>query len=240
MRVLVTRAEPAASRTAKALRHEGFEPVVMPLFEVQDTGEDIPGGSYNGIIFTSSNAVHIFSQRQECELERYGPTYCVGKRTAEAAQRLGFDPVLVANGNARDLADLIAKKTAGSRLRLLYAGAEDYSFDMKTALESRDAVVVQVAIYRVSPIMPESEQLKLACKQIAAGCVLAYSERTALHTASILFGGQVEWRDNMPFLVAISNTVAESVLKYPWQKVYAADTPSERAMLDKLKSLTLR
>ena len=59
MRVLVTRIQSAAEKTAEVLLDSGHEPVLLPIFELVDTAELIPEIPYDGYVFTSGNAVEI-------------------------------------------------------------------------------------------------------------------------------------------------------------------------------------
>lgn len=104
--VLVTRPRAAAERFTADLVKEfpALQVVVSPIMAIIPIGSLPDLGQYQGVIFTSSNAVEQFSAARQ--LDGY-PCFCVGDATAKAAQHLGFK-VISAGGNSRDLVSLIA------------------------------------------------------------------------------------------------------------------------------------
>ena len=237
MRVLLTRAEPAASHTAERLRDAGYEPVVFPLFEIRDTGLDMPEGSFDGIILTSKNAVHVLESRQWRPGHGVRTAFCVGDKTLEAAQGLGLPDCHSADGDAEALAGLIRDYYAGNRSRLLYPAAADRSFDMAAALQPCDIDVAVVAIYEVVPLVVSSHDRETVCNAIDGGVALGYSRRTVRRLAELLFANPADRVLPKVTLLAISEGAAESVLKYPWQDVYVAKAANENALFEELSKL---
>ncbi|MGX7875715.1 uroporphyrinogen-III synthase [Mesorhizobium sp. ORM6] len=109
LRVLVTRPEPGASRTARRLQDMGLQPVVLPLTETVALPADaglIPSDAV-AIAITSANAVRL-APRAAVEALAALPCYAVGTRTAEAARKMGFSSVVEGSGDAEALADSLA------------------------------------------------------------------------------------------------------------------------------------
>lgn len=240
MRVLVTRAEPAASKTAKKLKEASLEPIVFPLFAISDTQRNVTDLQYDGTIFTSSNAVSVMAKRGWRPGKTNTHAYCVGEKTANAAKKLGFKNVISADGGGRTLSKLILEQNNIQNASLLYPAPAQRAFDMSAALRSQNINVELCEIYEHQEIQPEPKSLETIKDQIQDGCVTAYSERSAAHTANVLFNANQNIVDFHPVLVAISDNTAKSVLKYPWQNVYVADSPTEAAMIEKIQNLTLR
>src|SRR5947209_14822822 len=92
MRLLVTRPEPDATRTAQMLRARGHEVLVAALLSVQTIDADF-AGPYGAVLMTSANAARaIGTHRRFAELREL-PAYVVGSRTADAAREAGFPHV---------------------------------------------------------------------------------------------------------------------------------------------------
>lgn len=234
-RVLITRAQPAAHRTARNVKAAGFEPVEMPLFEVHDLGVALPDERFDGVIFTSSNAANVMAARHFKVGDRYSTAYCVGKRTAEAVRDLGFQSIVCADGDAARLAERICNVVSDRPLRLLYLAARDRSFDIGSVLAEAGIEMVEVMLYEVKPCHPDAQVLEDVRRWIRGGFVLGYSRQSALHTATVLWEDIGTPSDLKVSLVAISQSVAQTVLKYPWQDVYVAHEPNEKAMLERLE-----
>src|SRR5208282_5333190 len=100
--VWITRTEPAAQSTAKAVRALGLEAIVEPLLSVRrmdETRIDLEGVC--AIAFTSANAVSAFADRSK---ERAIRVFTVGDATAAAARVARFSTVLSAQGDVQALA----------------------------------------------------------------------------------------------------------------------------------------
>ena len=100
MRLLVTRPEPDATRTANALTALGHEAMIAPLLTMrtlQDTR--LPKRLFQGLILTSANTVRALKDHPERDLVAHLPVFAVGDNTALAARRAGFDQVTSAGGD---------------------------------------------------------------------------------------------------------------------------------------------
>lgn len=110
--ILVTRPQPGASVTGEKLVKAGFNVVVQPFTEMvaKPAPRDLSGlHTITAIIVTSANALRYLSDEIRVALSSVR-MLTVGDATREEAQRQGFDNVISADGNARDLADLIRQE----------------------------------------------------------------------------------------------------------------------------------
>ena len=103
--VWVTRSLPAANRSAKNWSCAGFNPIIFPLLEISKPLIEPNTPSKEGIlVFTSGNAVRAFSERTT---DRDWKVVTVGKETQRLASKFGFKSPLTANGDSRDVKNLI-------------------------------------------------------------------------------------------------------------------------------------
>ena len=146
MRLLVTRPEPDATRTAETLRARGHDVLVAPLLATPTIAAEL-AGLYAGVLMTSANAARaVTAHPRRRELTRL-PCFAVGARTAEAAQAAGFTDTISADGALGDLVDLVAAKVDRSA-RLLYLAGEDRAGDLAGDLAQRGITVETAVIYR--------------------------------------------------------------------------------------------
>src|SRR6185503_340182 len=129
MRLLVTRPEPDATRTAQALRHRGHAVLVAPLLSAQTIEAELEG-PYGAVLVTSANAARALTAHPGATELRRLPAFTVGARSAEAARAAGFGDVTSADGALGDLVRVVAARLAGSRTRLLYLAGEDRAGDL--------------------------------------------------------------------------------------------------------------
>src|SRR4051794_30285056 len=119
MRLLVTRPEPHATRTAHALRVHGHEVLIAPLLSTQTIEAEF-AGPYAAVLMTSANAARALAAHPRAGELSELPAFTVGARSAEAARAIGFTEVAPADGALADLVALVASRFAGSSQRLLY------------------------------------------------------------------------------------------------------------------------
>jgi len=178
MRVLVTRPQPDASRTAAYLEGLGHDVVVEPLLFVEPLpAREMPAGPFTALAVTSANAARIAGATAVPEELRRLPLYAVGTRTADAAREAGFENVEDADGDAAALARLIARELpAGSRV--LHLAGEERAQDLGVLLVPAKIAVEVFALYR----MRAAESFGAAAAAMSSGkldAVMHFSPRSA-------------------------------------------------------------
>jgi len=230
MKVLITRAEPAASQTAANLAKQGHEAILLPLFQVMDTQANIPEKNYDGIIFTSKNAVDILKLRDWKIPDLSAPVFCVGKKTEKAAQLLGFKETYSANGGGAALVDLMRTMNLAKN-NMLYLSTPDKSFDMKRALQTHHIDVETVDIYQAKPVMPKNNQVKQAIASVSNGFVFTFSALSSEHLAKILESNGLIDALKECTLISISNQAIKPLELIDWKDILIAPTPQEDQMI---------
>jgi uroporphyrinogen-III synthase len=149
MRVLITRPEPDASRTAAYLKRLGHEAVVDPLLALELLPpKQLPAGTFAAIAATSANALRVAAVKVELTQLRALPLYAVGGRSAEAAREAGFRNVYNADGDAAALAELIAR-TLPPGSSVLHLAGEERAQDLGTLLAQANISVEVFTLYRM-------------------------------------------------------------------------------------------
>jgi uroporphyrinogen-III synthase len=116
MRVLITRPEPDAIKTAEVLKARGHEAVLAPFFVVNPRSHLLALGP-DAFLATSANALRALN----CSgVDRAKPMFTVGNATATEAKTQGFTDIRSAAGDSTDLAQLVRSQLkAGMRLGYL-------------------------------------------------------------------------------------------------------------------------
>jgi uroporphyrinogen-III synthase len=159
--VLVTRPEPQASRFAADLTARFgpvVRPVVSPLMEVAFLAPSLPEGPFDALILTSETGAEAAARLRDAGAALPRTALCVGDRTAEVAQGLGFE-AQSAQGDVSALAALVlARPDTGP---LLYLHAEDRAGDLTATLAAAGRQVWSRAVYaqRERPLSAIAETL---------------------------------------------------------------------------------
>lgn len=218
MRILVTRPEVEAQRTARALRALGQEPVLLPLTRIVATGAQVPDARFDAIAITSAN---IFLGAPLAAALMDLPLYAVGQRTAEAARGAGFADVRVGTGAAAALVrQIISEWAAGTRI--LFLAGTPRKPDVEAALAAAGMPVTALERYRsvaLDPPCPEAPA--------AVDGVLHYSRASAERFA--MFARKCGLTSAMRHL-CLSPDVALGLNTLPHAQIFIAERPDETSL----------
>ncbi|MEX0954561.1 MAG: uroporphyrinogen-III synthase [Rhizobiaceae bacterium] len=175
MRVLVTRPEPDASKTAARLRDLGHEPIVLPLTEITALAPASPPDAteFDAVVLTSANAVTFAPDRLAA---RFGdlPCFTVGERSGQAAFEAGFRTVVPADGDAHALVKLLAGKLpAGARL--LYLCGRLRRPVLEDEMSRRGYAVTALETYRTDRVDHAAPDAEAAAGKLPVDAALVYS-----------------------------------------------------------------
>lgn len=229
-RVLVTRPEPGASRTALRLAEAGYQPVVVPLSEIVPLEPQVATGAFQAVAISSANATRHAPNALVARLAGL-PVFAVGDASAVAAREAGFANIHSSAGSAAELARDIA---AGVRrpARIAYLCGRVRRDALESELSEAGFEVTAIETYDTRIRTPSGQEVTgLDTAPIAAALVYSAEAAAALsglaksHSATI-------FRDTT--FIAISERVAERLIAVAPGRVISAVTPDEDAMFELL------
>ncbi len=231
MRLLVTRPEPEATRTAAALRRDGHIVVVAPLLSIEPLPDaEIGPGTWAAILVTSAHAAKAINAHPSLAALRSLPVFAVGERSAAAMRDAGFDDVTTADGDRSALVHLVAERTAPDA-PLLYLAGLDRSGDLPGELAEHGFAVHTAVIYRAraAAALPPA-----AAEALARGIdgVLHFSRRTAeIYVNVTVDAGVGDSALTKPMHFCISQQVAAPLRQAGARDIRIAARPLEVALL---------
>jgi uroporphyrinogen-III synthase len=183
VRLLITRPQPDAERTAAALvglGHQVEHAALLRLELIPDA--ELGSGPWSAVVVTSTNALRAIAAHPGRAALLRLPVFAVGRRTAAAARAAGFPDVTAAGGDVRELAECLRewgrREDAGPH-PLLHLAGEDRSGDLAGELAAEGRGVHTVVVYRAvkTDKFPPAAAAALAAGQIDG--VLHFSRRSA-------------------------------------------------------------
>lgn len=226
-RVVVTRPEPGASRTARRLGEIGFVPLVLPLtrtLSLEAGGAPLEAGS---VAVTSASALRHAPQEL---IARHAalPCFAVGESTAEAARGAGFQTVSVGPGDAAGLARLLVGQAPQP---VLYLCGRVRRPNFEALLAANDMRVDVVETYDTQRIEPEAGRVREILGGRAPDGVLLQSVEAALAFETLFRRADVAPLFADARLFCLSPRVAEALDKVHPKKLIVAVQPTEQALL---------
>jgi uroporphyrinogen-III synthase len=227
---LLTRPEARASRFAAQLRAR-FGPqagiVTSPLLFPRLLAAPLPAERCSAIIFTSETGVDGF---RHLSAEQGLLAFCVGDRTAAAAQAAGF-VAQSAGADAMALVETISRATPGGPL--IHARGRDTTGDLAVRLASLGYRVHEMVVYEqiATPLSPEAARLLSGDGPVIAP---VFSPRSA---ALLAADAAVQARHAPLWLATLSPTVAAACAAAQAERTACAARPDADALLDAVAAL---
>lgn len=241
MRVLVTRPEPAATRTAERLRALGHEPVVMPLSVAKRFPERVAEALQSnlaGIMVTSAEAIRTLAETDPAERAWTRlPLFAVGEATAATARDAGFGTVFAGAGDGTSLARLVEEQSevwSGTNRPLLYLAGTPRSPSLETALEQARVPFRICECYRMEFSNPTHEMQVRTLTNPIPDAVLHYSKESLRRFLALSL---IEERSDLLAQivpVCMSATVVEELPPAIRNRARIASEPNEDSILSLL------
>ncbi len=225
-RILVTRPEPGASRTAARLA-AGFEPVVLPLTRIVSLDFTLPDGPFDAVVMTSAQALKAVKLERILHL----PVFAVGEKTAETARSAGFGHVLTAGGSVELIAALV-RESAKPAARLLYPCGKVRRPELEAALGDAGFDLNAVETYDAVPVAYSKEVLAARLGQTPIDAVTLMSAQAAVLFSSLAAAPQFAPLINTSAIICLSSRISDSLRGRMHWRVYVTNEASENSMME--------
>ena len=232
MHILLTR--PLEDIQELILKFQGLGHVVshMPVIKIEKVNyKSINFSEFNGIIFTSSNAIKHLDTKL---IDKNKICFCVGSATEKKARSVGFQNVISTDGNVSNLKELILQNFNHSSGKLLYISGEVITNDLNQDLISNGYDVKRIINYSARSIenLDEKfiEKLKLKMPEI----VYIYSQNSALSFLRLVKNYNLSdfWMDTN--LMCISEKTSSILNEIKWKKIFIFSPGEEEFLLYKI------
>ncbi|MEO5756998.1 MAG: uroporphyrinogen-III synthase [Mesorhizobium sp.] len=231
-RVLVTRPEPGASRTARLLQEQGFQPVLLPLTETVALPVDPPAKNAVAVAITSANAVRHAPREIVAALAGL-PCHAVGKRTAEAARKTGFLSVSEGPGNAEALAYSLAREFSGKAIAYLCGRVRFPAFEQ--GLRVAGVGVDAIETYDTLAVSYSDEAILAHLSGQPTDAVLLYSAKAAAALQALAKRPRLAILFEKTRFFALSERIAGALDQATGKEIRIAAEPDEEALLALLR-----
>jgi uroporphyrinogen-III synthase len=227
--VWITRAAPAADRTAERVAALGWRPLVAPLLVVRPVKAALTLDPGEALAFTSSQALHHLDPATP----RGAMVFAVGDATAEAARAAGFTDVRSAAGDVEALATLILKARPAA---VLHPAAARTAGDLVRRLSEAGLPARRVTVYRAEACTAPPAAAMEALSAGALAAVLIHSPRAGQIAAELIAAEGVDVA--AVSALGLSPACVAPLAGAGFGRVRAAPAPQETALLRLLASPT--
>ena len=232
MHILLTRPLEDSQELIIRFNNLGHQISHMPLIKIEKKNhENLNFSDYKGIIFTSSNSIKFLNTKL---IDKKINCFCVGNSTEKKARSNGFLNVYSAEGNVRNLKELILQNYNSSDGKLLYVSGEQISINLDQELISEGYSVKRIINYVARPIEKINEdfvdKLKLRMPEI----VFVYSQNSAINFLNIIKNYQLVdlWMETN--LMCLGEKTSSVLNEIKWKKIFLFNPGEEEFLLYKI------
>jgi len=230
MRLLVTRPQPDADRTAARLAALGHEALVQPLLTIAFNPPPADVERPGAILVTSQNAVRALTKWPQMRDWQAVPVFAAGPATARALADAGFKDVRTGARDSGSLADIVIETYPKDAGPLLYPAARDRAGALAGGLFAQGCDVRTVEAYSADPVTRFDPDVRDALVRGEIGGVLLYSGRTAKTLKAVAAAEDISDSLAQSEYFVISRHVAEIVAELG-ARVHVAERPNEGSLL---------
>ena len=204
----------------------------MPVIQIEKIEhEKINLTDYKAMIFTSANALKFLDTKY---IDKKIICFCVGSATEKKALSIGFQNVVTAEGNVRNLEELILQNFNSSAGKILYVSGEIISNEIDKNLASKGYNLKRLINYTSKPNskLDEAfiEKLRLSMPDI----VYVYSQNSASSFLKFikLYQSENLWMDTN--LMCIGEKTSAILNEIKWKKIFLFNPGEEEFLIYKI------
>ena len=232
MHILLTRPLEDSHEMILRFQSLGHKVSHIPLINIESKNyESINFSDYNGIIFTSANAIKFINSKL---IDKKISCFCVGSSTEKKAKSAGFQNIFCADGNVNNLKELILQNFNSSDGKLLYVSGEIISNELDQQLIVKGYNVKRITNYTAKPVQKFNDELIEKLKLKMPEIVYIYSQNSAMSFLNLIKNYQLDnlWMDTN--LMCISEKTSNVLNEIKWKKIFLFNPGEEEFLLYKI------
>ena len=232
MHILLTRQLEGSKDLIKKFKSNGFRVSNLPLLEINKLDyNEIKIYNYDAIIFTSSNAIRFLELKN---INKNILCFCVGSSTEKTARLNGFQQVFAADGNVRNLKELVQQNLSLKDNKILYVSGDIVSYPLDKDLISEGYNVVRLINYTVSHNKNLDLTFLESLKKDMPNIVYVYSENSAKSFLNLIKKYELVdyWMNTNLMCIGEKTSTVLNVIK--WKKIFLFNPGEEEFLLYKI------
>ena len=232
MHILLTRHLQDSKDLIQKLKLNGFKVSNLPLLKVDKVNySKIELNNFNAIIFTSSNAIRFLDVKK---VNKNILCFCVGTSTEKTARSNGFFNIFAADGNVRNLIELVRQNLSPKDNKLLYVSGEVISHPLDKELISEGYNVVRLIDYTVKYNENLDFKFLETLKKDIPNIVYVYSENSAKSFLHLIKKYELVdyWMNTNLMCIGEKTSTVLNVIK--WKKIFLFNPGEEEFLLYKI------
>ena len=232
MHILFTRSLEDSKDLILRFNELGHKVSYMPVIEIKKVDHAVINfNDFKGLIFTSANSLKFINSK---EVDKNIFCFCVGSATEKKALSLGFQNVISAEGNVRNLKEIILRNFNSNVGKILYLSGELISKDLDKELNLLGYDIKRIINYTAKPIREIDQKFLENLKSSVPDILYVYSQNSALSLLNLInkYNLNDVWMNTN--LMCMSEKISSVLNNIKWKKIFLFNAGEEEYLLYKI------
>ena len=232
MHILLTRPLDDCKDLIMRFTSQGHKVSHLPVIKINFIEYKTPDFSqYKGIIFTSSNAI---KNLKISDIDKKIYCFCVGSSTEKVAKLNGFQNIFSADGNVKNLKEVILRNFDQKKGNLLYISGEIIYSNFDKELIAEGYSIKRVVNYNALPIEKINDEFLKDLKLSIPDMLFIYSENSARNYLNLMKKYDLLdiWMNTN--LMCLSEKASSILNEIKWKKIFLFNPGDEEFLLFKI------
>ena len=236
--IISLRPNPDCFEDINIMKKLGINCIPLPMleFKIKKPPTKEMQSNVSGIVITSKrslDAVKLFYSSFNNSFFKK-PVFCIGKKTAESARKVGFKKIISGNSNALELIKIMKKSYTYDKRNYLWLSSKQVSKDLRKYLDKSEINLIKHDIYEMNEVSKFSQNTIDLISSGNIDGIMTMSKRTLKNFKNLLKKYDI-WEHHKEInLFSISYSVSNSV-RGTWKKKFVPDEPNNSKMMETIK-----
>jgi len=232
MHILLTRPLEDCSEMIVKFQSLGNQVSHLPLLKIDKVNyNESDLSDQKGIIFTSANAVKFLDVKK---IDKKLLCFCVGNATEKKARMSGFQNVISAEGNVKNLKELILQNFDKKYGKLIYVSGETISVNLDQQLLKEGYNIKRIINYGTSHNENFDSEFVKKLKENMPDIVYVYSQNSASSFLKFIRIFQFDSLCMNTNLMCIGEKTSAILNEIKWKKIFLFNPGEEEFLLYKI------
>ena len=211
----------------------GHKVIHMPTLSITSANmKPINTNDYDGLIFTSANAVRFLKMKNS---EKNTKCFCVGNLTERSLRLKGFNNTIAASGTVNALKNIIINSEKNIK-NLAYLCGDVISYELDKELMREGFKVSKIVNYTSDKITVLNKESMDLIKKYTPNITLIYSQRSAESFDEIIRKYSLAQLMTHCKVMCISKKIEEFLKSKGWKKTEVFNPGEELVKIDQIKN----
>ena len=211
----------------------GYKVIHMPTLSITSAKmESINTEDYDGLIFTSANAVRFLKIKND---DKNIKCFCVGNLTERSLRLKGFRNTVAANGTVNALKNIIINSEKNTK-NLAYLCGDVISYELDKELMQEGFKIRKIINYTSTKILDLNKENMDLIKRYPPNIALIYSKRSAESFDEIVRKYSFSELMTHCTVMCISKKIKEFLKSRGWNKTELFNPGDELIKIDQIKN----